>query len=79
MKKQIKMIRCVFSICNQLHSAHPISFSRDGHSRNNSDDAAMVHSLLDLVDTSAFHKKQKKRKLHEIDSWEILNLLLKQQ
>jgi len=46
---------------------------------SNSDDTTMVHSLLDLVDISTFYKKQNKRILYEIDSWEILNLLLKQQ
>jgi len=37
----------------------------------------MVHSLFDLVDTSAFYKKQNKRTLYEIDSWEILNFVIK--
>ena len=46
------------------------SFDGDG-SGSNSDDATMVCSSLDLVDTSTFCKKQNKRTLHEIDSWEI--------
>ena len=67
----------MFSIYNQLHSVYPISSSCDDGSSSNSDDATMVHSLFDLVDTSTFYKKQNKRTLHEIDSRKILNFLLK--
>ena len=35
-----------------------ISSSCDGVSVSNCDDATMVHSFFDLVDTSAFYKKQ---------------------
>ena len=79
MKKTNKNDSLCFSIHNQLHSVYPISSWCDGGSSSNSDDDTMVHSLFDLDDTSIFYKKQNKRTLHEINSWEILNLLLKQQ